>query len=471
MTESRLSPVTRLTYGSGGAAYGIFFNSHYFVLMYYSQVLGLDAGLAGLAVAIGLVADAITDPLVGYLSDNTHSRWGRRHPWLIGSILPLGGAFYFLWHPPGFVEGEAFLFAWLMTCNVLMRVGITMFTVPAYAMIAELTDNYDGRTRLVTGFNVFYAVVANGMSVLMYIIWLVPTEDIADGVLNPQGYQDAGLFGALVIVASILVFSIGLRRFIPRLRQFEIADALGPREFFRQFGDVFKIYSAHVTTLAGVMYYAGTGTYVALWVYIYSYFWEFTNEQVGIIAIPMALAALFLPPVMKRLIKNREKKNVAIIGLLGAMAINVVPITLRLLGWFPENGTETLFWIMVVAGFFETNLFLVFDISWRSMISDITERMELETGRRNEGVISSTITFITKCADALGTMIAGVLLSVIAFPTETGVGEVPQETINNLGLIYGPLVFVIWLGVIVTIGRYRISRSRHEKMVKKLART
>ena len=194
------------------------------------------------------------------------------------------------------------------------------------------------------------------------------------------------------------------------------------------------------------MYYVGTGTHFALWVYIYSYFWEFTSEQITIIVTPMAFAALFLPSVTRRLTQGREKKNVAIIGLLGAIAVNVIPIGLRLLGYFPENGTDTLLWIMVVAGFFKTNLFLINDISWRSMISDLTERMELETGRRNEGVISSTITFITKCADGLGTLIAGVMLSLIAFPTETAVGDVPEDVLFDLGLVYGPLVFVIYMG-------------------------
>ena len=217
------------------------------------------------------------------------------------------------------------------------------------------------------------------------------------------------------------------------------------------------------------MYYAGVGTYVALWVYIYSYFWEFTNEQISIIAIPMALAALILPPAMERWAAGREKKTVAITGLLGAMAVNVVPISLRLLGFFPSNGSEALFWIMVVAGFFETVLFLVFDISWRSMIADLAEQMELQTGRRNEGVISSTITFVTKCADALGTLIAGILLSLIAFPTETAVGDVPPDIIAKLGLIYGPLVFLIWMGVILIISRYRISRSLHEETLERLA--
>jgi len=460
---------TRWAYGAGGAGYGVLYNAHYFVLIYYSQVLGLDAGLAGLAVGIGLLFDAITDPLIGYLSDSTRSRWGRRHPWLYASILPLGASFYFLWHPPGFVTGNTLLFAWLVVCNVSMRTALTMFLVPAYAIVAELTADYDERTRLLTVFHVIYSVFTNGMSVLMYAFWLVPTEEISNGIMNPEGYQNAGLFGTVIIVASILVFAIGLRRFIPRLRQYQVDKPPSRDQFFIQVTDVFRSASARVVVVGGVLYYAGLGTYVSLWVYIYSYFWEFTSEQVAIIVIPMALSALILPPAMARWTAGREKKTVAITGLLGAMAINVFPISLRLLGFFPENGSEALFWIMLVAGFFETILFLVFDICWRSMIADLTELTELETGRRNEGVISSTITFATKCADALGTLIAGILLSLIAFPTETAVGDVPPDIIAKLGLIYGPVVFLIWTGVILFISRYRISRSHHQEMLERLA--
>jgi Na+/melibiose symporter-like transporter len=466
----RITTGTRWVFGSGGAGYGVLYNAHYFVLIYYSQVLGLDPVLAGLAMSLSLVFDAITDPLVGYLSDSTRSRWGRRHPWLYGSILPMGASFYFLWHPPGFVVGDTLLFAWLVVCNVSMRTALTMFLVPAYAIVAELTSDYDERTRLLTGFHVLYSVFANGMSVLMYAVWLVPTEEISDGVMNRQGYQDAGLFCTVLIVVFVLIFALGLRRFIPRLRQYQVDESPSPRQFFRQVTDVFRSASARVIVVGGVLYYAGVGTYVALWVYIYSYFWEFTTEQVSIIVIPMALAALILPSAMARWAARREKKTVAITGLLGAMAINVVPISLRLLGFFPENGSEALFWIMLVAGFFETCLFLVFDICWRSMIADLTEQTELETGRRNEGVISSAITFSTKCADALGTLIAGVLLSLIAFPTETAVGDVPPDIIAKLGLIYGPVVFLIWMGVILSISRYRISRSRHQETLDQLAR-
>ena len=103
------------------------------------------------------------------------------------------------------------------------------------------------------------------------------------------------------------------------------------------------------------------------------------------------------------------------------------------------------------------------------MISDLTERTELETGRRNEGVISSTVAFTSKCADALGTLIAGTILALIAFPTGTAVDEVPADVITKLGLVYGPMIFLIWMGVILTISRYRISRASHQEMLERLS--
>jgi Na+/melibiose symporter-like transporter len=203
-------------------------------------------------------------------------------------------------------------------------------------------------------------------------------------------------------------------------------------------------------------------------VYIYSYFWEFTSWQIALIAAPMVLGGLFLPPILSRMSHGREKKRVAIFGLLGASVVNVFPIAMRLLGVFPENGTEALFYMMVGFGFFETVLFLVFDVCWRSMTADVTEQLQLETGRRNEGVISSTMTFASKCADALGTLLAGILLALIAFPTKTAVGEVAPDTIFDLGLIYGPLVMVIFLAAGYAISRYNITRAGYSTTLSRL---
>jgi Na+/melibiose symporter-like transporter len=182
----------------------------------------------------------------------------------------------------------------------------------------------------------------------------------------------------------------------------------------------------------------------------------------------MILGGLILPPIMSGLATGREKKRVAIFGLLGASLVNVAPITLRLIGVFPENGTQALFWIMLTVGFFETWLFLVFDVCWRSMTSDITEQTEIATGRRNEGVIMSTVTFTSKCSYALGTLIAGTLLSLIAFPTETAVGDVGPDIIFDLGLLYGPVVMAVYLLACYAISQYDISRAKFVDTVSKL---
>ena len=272
-----------------------------------------------------------------------------------------------------------------------------------------------------------------------------------------------------MIAVALLAFSFGLRRFIPRLKEYQVKQPPNLREFFTQVFDIFKIPSSRIVMIGGIMYYIGVGTYVVLWTYIYSFFWEFTTDQIAIVVIPMAVAAVALPPLMEGLMRGRDKNTVAMIGMFSAMLINVVPICLYLVGLFPEGGSVELMWTMTVLGFFETVLFLVFDVCWRSMIVDLAEQLEVETGRRNEGVIASSITFATKCADGFGALLGGALLSLIAFPTETDVADVPEDVIVNLGLIYGPLVFLIWMGVIIALSRYRISRTAHNETLQKLA--
>jgi len=307
--------------------------------------------------------DAVTDPLIGYLSDNTKSRWGRRHPFLYVSALPLALSYFLLWHPPPFVQSDTAMFVHVLLCLVALHGSQTLFLVPAYAMGAEITSDYDERTRLFARYNTVMSVVGNGMSVLMYALWLVPTPEYADGIMNVEGYKVAGLVGTLAIAASVLLFTIGLHRFIPRFSRFQPSDSLGPRQFFRQLADVFRYPSMRVVVASWMLSYAGFGIYAILWVYIYSYFWEFTSRQISLIVIPMALAGLLLPPLLSGLAAGREKKRVAVLGMSAASLVNVFPIGMRLLGIFPANGKAHRFSIMLVRDVLKKVLFLIVECS------------------------------------------------------------------------------------------------------------
>ena len=460
---------TRWIFAGGGIARGIIGNAHYFVLIYYNQVLGLSGSWVGIALAIGLIFDAISDPVIGFASDNWKSRWGRRHPFLYASILPAMLFYFLLWHPPALIQGDLPLFLYLVACNIGLRLGITLFWIPAYAIIAEITSDYDERTRLVSYITSALSVVGNGMSVAMYAIWLVPTPEYADGVLNPAGYRDAGLFGALAIAVSITIFTVGLHRFIPRLKKYHQFTSLAPREFFKQAMDVVRDASLRTMGIAGILYYSASGTYAVLWVYIYSFFWEFSSRQISLLVIPMVLGGLALVPLLPRFSLGREKKNIAMVMFVGASLVNATPILLRLVGFFPANGTDILFWIMMLAGFIETLLFLMLDATWTSMVTDIVEENEVNTGRRSEGIILSTLSFAQQCAAALGTLLGGLIIDLIAFPDNAKVGQVAAETLFELGLAYGPLILALYLAACFFVGRYRITRAGHTATLAKLA--
>ena len=116
-------------------------------MFYYNQVLGLSGTLSGIAIFIAMVADAVTDLLVGAFSDATRSKWGRRHPFMYMTALPFALSFYFLFAP---IEGlsETGLFLWLTTFSILTRTFMTFYSVPHLSRGAELSRDYDERTLL-----------------------------------------------------------------------------------------------------------------------------------------------------------------------------------------------------------------------------------------------------------------------------------------------------------------------------------
>lgn len=137
----------KLFHGLGSIAYGIKENGFAtFLLLFYNQVVGIDAGLVGAAIMIALIADAFVDPVIGELTDRTNTRWGRRLPWLYAAPIPLALAWMMLWSPP---EGStAFVLTWLIGWAIVVRSLVSMCEVPSVALVPELTSDYDERTVL-----------------------------------------------------------------------------------------------------------------------------------------------------------------------------------------------------------------------------------------------------------------------------------------------------------------------------------
>ena len=140
---------TKFFYGFGSIAFGVKDNGFsYFLFAFYSIIIGLRPGLAALSLLIALIFDAVSDPIVGHVSDNLHSKWGRRHPFMYFAALPVAFFYYFLWHPPEL--GQTGLFIYLTLLAIAVRTFVTLYEIPSTALVAEISEDYDQRTSMLS---------------------------------------------------------------------------------------------------------------------------------------------------------------------------------------------------------------------------------------------------------------------------------------------------------------------------------
>ena len=209
-TAARPSVWLKLAHGSGAAAFGIKNGGFdYFLLLFYGTVVGLEPGLVGLAILIALVIDAISDPLVGYWSDNFRSRWGRRHPFMYAAALPVALSYFLLWNPPDW--GQTGLFLYLTLIAVLIRTFITFYETPSSALIPEITADYEERTSLQSYRLLFGWSGGNLMTIVMFGVLLTGPLGMRLSLLyGPQVHittDDLGQFGNTLFPASERLFA------------------------------------------------------------------------------------------------------------------------------------------------------------------------------------------------------------------------------------------------------------------------
>ena len=470
MTEtSRLTFSTKLAYGFGAVAFGVKNNGFdYFLLIFYSQVMGVDAPLVGLALLIALLFDAFSDPIVGYLSDNTHSRWGRRHPWMYASALPVALFYFLLWAPPAGLTGNE-LFPYILVLAILIRVCITFFEVPSSALSAELTGDYDERTSLFSYRFFFGWTGGTIMATIALAVFLAPTEAIPNGLLNEQGYATYGIFASVLILISILVTALGTHRHIPHFKPPPPKSAMSLKRIFYDIYQTLADRSFLALFLAALFGAVAAGLSAGLSFYISGYFWEFSTDQISVLSFSMILSAfiaLFAAPVLSRSIG--KKRGAVLVGII-AFTIAPAPVMLRLFELMPENGDPLLFpiiWFVVVT---ETTLVITLSILTSSMMADLVEASEIRTARRSEGVLFAATTFARKAVQGFGVLAASAVLTVAQFPKGVAPGQIADEAVFRLGLYYAPTLFVIWMLMIASINLYSIDRGKHEDNLRALA--
>lgn len=463
----RLERGTTLAYGFGACAYGVKdFAFSTFLLLFYNQVLGLPAAQVGFAIMCALLLDAVADPAIGYLSDKTRSRWGRRHPWMYASVVPIVIGWLLLWNPPELSESGTLL--WVFAMSVLVRTAVSAYEVPSQALTPELSADYDERTRITSYRYLFGWAGGMAMLALSYGWLLAPDAGQENGLLNRSSYPAFALVGAAGIAIAILVSAAGTHMEINRLPQV----AVERKSFRAHFTDLLETVrnGAFVTLMtAGLCYYSAQGISFALSNYLNVHVWRFTGLTFQILA-----AVTFFGVIMAFLIAPRVARSIgkpkAAMLFMGATAIFVaLPYVLRLNGFFPAPGQPLLLPILFSFIALHTMCGVSSTMLGASMMADVAEDSESKTGRRSEGVFYAGSFFVQKCCSGLGIFAAGLILHLSGFPEGAKPGSVPIAAIDRLTLLYLCCYATLGLAAAFFYRRFPFGRDEHQARVTALA--
>lgn len=459
----------KVAYGFGSVAFGVKSNGFdYFFLIFYSQVMGVSAYLVSLALMIALIVDALSDPLIGYLSDNTRSRWGRRHPFMYAAAIPASVAYYFVWNPPAGLQGDA-LFPYIVTLAILVRTLITVYEIPSSSLVAEMSDDYDERTSMLSYRFFFGWTGGTLMGAFATIFILVPTATISNGMFNVEGHGQVGAIAATVIFLAIMISALGTHKMIPDLKPPPPARQMSVGLIYREVFETLASRSFLALFLAALFGAVASGVSTTLSFYFSTFFWGFTTEQIGLISLSVVISALmafFISPIISK--RLGKKRGAITIGLM-AFTVAPAPIFLRLLGLMPENGDPALFPLVLSIIVVDVALIIAYQTLSASMIADLVEEAEIKTQRRNEGVFFASVTFVRKVTQGIGAAVAGVLLTISQFPVGATPDQVPESVLNAFGWLYVPVIFGLWMIMIACLSMYSVDRKKHEANLETLA--
>lgn len=465
----KLTFFTKTAYGVGQMSQGVkdtAFQS--FVVFYFSQVLGMPAIMAGFAALIALLVDAVTDPLMGDISDNWHSKWGRRHPFMIAAVIPFPLSLYMLFSPPAGLDPEG-LFLWLLGWSIVVRVLLTMFNVPHNALGAELSRDYQERTKIVS-YRTFLGYIGGILlSVVALNSFFKATETFPNGMLNVDGYSSLGALAGLIAFVAMTFCILGTKHTIAHLPKAPINQKkvdLG--RSFIAFAQALKLKPFRIIFSVQIMTMIAGGAGATFMLYIGSYFFELSTAEISLLTLTIVVGlvpATIIAPVLS---KKIDKMPSLVACFLIATVFSFSPIILRLMNVLPENDSGLIMPILFGTYVVGYSFFIAAGIVIGSMLADIADLHACNTGKRQEGLFFAANSFAQKATFGLGTLFAGIGLDLIAFPKQVDVSMVSEQTIFNLGIIAGPLPFAIYLIAAYLATKYDVNRTRHAEITAQL---
>ncbi len=438
MAEKKLSLKVKLGFGVCDLGGNLYFTvMAFWLLNYLTDTVGIAAGLAGIVSMIGRIWDAVTDPMVGHLSDRTKSRWGRRRPYIFFGSFPLFIAMIIMFTNPGF-SNQAHLFIWGVLVYCFLSTAYTLVNIPYSSLTPELTKDYHERTTL-NGYRSIFMVIGTllGAGAALSIVGAMPDRNTGWTVMGT-------IFGAVMMVTAWITFFTvrepGVSRFKARMG------------FLKSYLLVFKNRSFVFILLTFVLHITAVTVFSGILVYYFKYIYRDESKTTVALLILLVTAMIFIPisVLVARKIGKKPTYGIGMLIILVCAAVLFFTGHVLGMGFF--------FVLMAVGGI---GLSTTYTIPW-SMIPDTVEYDYVETGERREGAYYGMWTFGAKIGQALAAGLTGLILSLTGY-----MPDVLQSSRALLGIrfLLGPITAFIFALAVVTLIFYPINEARYNEIL------
>jgi GPH family glycoside/pentoside/hexuronide:cation symporter len=439
--QDRLKWTTKLIYGVGDVGNAVVNSAiQFFLMVFYTDGALIAPALAGSALLVGKIWDAVNDPLFGWISDRTTSRFGKRRVYMIFGALPLAVAVALLWRVPRGLP-DTWVFIWIALTFMLFDTAWTLTNVPYYALTAELTGDYAERSSL-TAYRMVLGVPA-------YIVGAALTPALVGLFATKRaGYGWIGVMYGILAAVVLWVAAAGLRE---RRNTSQSKTETPP---FRCLAATFKNRPFVRLILAYLIANTAFALIKTLLAYFLTYQLGMEAQVPAVMFLLLLFVGLFLFPW--KLLSDRWNKGPAYAAGLGIGGLAVACTFL-----LPHEPSVWVYVIAVVAG-------IGFSANWVfpwAMVPDVVDCDRLETGEHRGGMYYGVWGLVVKVSEALGITASGWVLQLSGYVPNV---EQTGQALLGIRLFFGPVPLIFFALALPLLIWYPITRSSHAEMQRKL---
>ncbi|MGC6330731.1 MFS transporter [Rhizorhabdus sp. FW153] len=448
-----------------------------FVLFFYAQVVGLSGWLIGIAIAVIIVFDTLVDPWIGAVSDQMRSsRLGRRHTLMFAAIAPFCLGIAMVFAPPAGMAQFGIL-AWLLGWGLLARCGISLWTVPAYALGGELTTDTAERRLVAVLRNVGNQLVILTVPAVAFGVFFVSSPGFPKPQLNPAPYPGFGLFVAGLGGVLMLAGAIGTYR---RARAIEAGEMIATPTADSGSGPLAVLASliraVRITPNIGKLLLVAflvlfvNSVINQLTLHLATYFWQLDaswTPRLLMAATVGSLMAMGLAPLFLKIFSTRQAM---VIGLVSFFAVQALAVLLPLGGLAPAAGSAAMGALIAGLRFVGGVAYGLYVVPFNVVTYEIGDEHSYDTGRPAQGMVASFMFIGLQLGSGAVALLAGSFLGVIDFPVGMPVDQMPQGKIDALAWFVLALIVLAggamaWLVSTLRIDRTKVDALRDSQAV------